>query len=1148
MAKHMFLPKRDTLVGDPVPHPPSAGLWLNNKPAILQQVSSGLSVDEGARARGLSSIPDVWARPLTFYDALKQGSKHPMRAELIREWRGLISVIALSKLYGGFDLRVVQVKLDEGRLSAALRRLAPPAVRLGADRDYEWETIFLICCRHREGHRPDLPLGALSPFTLAYTSASYSKKVAEYLPKFFLDDRQTLRAPEDLDSQRYLAYWLGEFRKNAGLASSGEVTNGINALLTEWQTELHTGGFRPEPGATMSEEHIGETAPLIKGYQVYRELLRPVERSVAEGRANSDILLRGERNRTKYKEVVVVSPETLGQDVRVWIAKRSKNLGSLENPFEAIERHFRQASGTVIDGEDLSKQSAMWIRPEAYFLTDTLITAKGGATFLEPDEVAVNGGNARFLLPFRREILDFFEPKNMVELLKPEFRPSDEGVAFSFRLPVGEETITVRKVYRQRNAASGEGVLREVDPPLLCVFPRYLGPEWRRYYLFAHGQDDLRAEPVVNPTKEGGGVQLEKRERGQATTWQVSGDGSFPEAVELKLQSKSRSFDPAGLLVLSPGESYVRLGDPVAIGMDFGTSNTNAFVVESGKEDLEPWELDLGRMMRFLTPMPAQGDEILGKEFIPRNKVTFPVPTNLRVIGNRDGQLLLDYFIYFTQKYQLPPDVYTDIKWDEKEALTPHFLKSLFFLILIELFGRDKAPRELSFLCSYPKVFSDDQVKRFKSSWEKVKDELLGRDESTRVLNVAGELDRGDVRPRPRVSELSFRVEGQAAGHYFAYEPAFLDKTTGSRKGVPANKETGAVCLDVGGGTTDISLWSDGKIVYDASVLLAGRQFSALMQRNAVLRERLFSTDAAIGLQELVGKPAMFAARLNLVLRNEHKQIQENLAKYANLPEVGWLRRMLVVEFGAIAFYTAALVAAADRALAGSIKLKNARPLYMHWGGNAARLIEWIDFGRYSNDGIAATILTSIVRAAFNDAGIEVEKGILKEQQSPSCKSEVSGGLVVMHKEQVPEREPSAMAGEIEIDVPAAGAAPAYGQSARLVMGEALVTSTGPIEPWEMVTDSRLFPKTGETSFQETTLKRFDRFLEMVNFVGVRVGLFNEATRIALTPVARASIAGSVYSGFVKAAGMSPEKRSVEPAFITEVKALLDKLGSEMSR
>src|SRR5213075_2980343 len=129
MAEHHYLPtlkKSTNLI-----QPPVAGSWQTVSRREIEALSQGLEIGEGARKREATSLPDVWARPLLFHSAIRPHSDHPLRQQIIEEWRGLLSLIALSD-YFGIKLELEPVVIDNrgGRFAKSLVELSPRSVSL----------------------------------------------------------------------------------------------------------------------------------------------------------------------------------------------------------------------------------------------------------------------------------------------------------------------------------------------------------------------------------------------------------------------------------------------------------------------------------------------------------------------------------------------------------------------------------------------------------------------------------------------------------------------------------------------------------------------------------------------------------------------------------------------------------------------------------------------------------------------------------------------------------------------------------------------------------------------------------------------------------------------------------------------------------
>ncbi|HEX2122762.1 MAG TPA: hypothetical protein VHL59_14085, partial [Thermoanaerobaculia bacterium] len=74
------------------------------------------------------------------------------------------------------------------------------------------------------------------------------------------------------------------------------------------------------------------------------------------------------------------------------------------------------------------------------------------------------------------------------------------------------------------------------------------------------------------------------------------------------------------------------------------------------------------------------------------------------------------------------------------------------------------------------------------------------------------------------------------------------------------------------------------------------------------------------------------------------------------------------------------------------------------------------------------------------------------------------------------------------------------------------------------------------------SLERLGRFLEIINHVGLRSGLFAEGKQVQLTEQLRSHVSRQVRGEFSAMAMLAPAKRVVEPAFISEVRNLLEVL------
>ena len=1139
MAEHHYLPavnKRTNLV-----QPPVAGSWVAVSRREIGALSQGLEVGEGARARGATSLPDVWARPLLFHSAIRPNSEHPLHMELIEEWRGLLSLIALSDYYG-LQLQLEPVTVDDrgGRFARALLELAPRPVELEKGRAYEWLDVLLL-------RVDDTTVGALSPLTLAYTG------VRDLPPSLRLVQRGKLRAPTDPAELRYVAQWVERLRERLGpVLWSGDqnpdrqTVDEIHKLLESWLVSLRrTLGLSAaepldQPGVEFSivEPPTNTAWPKLYTYAIYRELLRPAQIDQRSTGVSDLLLKRGRAG----DDVVVITSQLLARGVKIWGTLKSKDLGALDDPDAAIGRYFPGVSGDKIDRHNLGAAHALWIRPEKYFLTDTLLASGSDAPLLAASEVVAGQRDRRFVLPFRREILDMFSPQEISDRLEPRFQEIEGGVRFIFTLPLDSgvvDRVDVQKDYRYKEPQPGQGSVRRLEPAPVYVFPRYRTRHWRRYFVFA-GSGNSAVEPLSEP---GSNVAKVVRRRGDTSIHQLSGDAAFPEALSISAQDGKH----AGLVLLAKGPEPLGLtgAREMTIGIDYGTSNTNVFIRLPDETQPNSWTIDLSRNLQPVFE-GSHAALLLEENLLPANPVQLPIATNLRVFDPTTVEhMLLDYFVFFSDEYRLPENVYSDIKWQDV-VKTQQFIRSLLMLLLLEVV--EAGAKRFKIIFSYPKAFSVNQRQQLEQTWEGAIKELTI--EASRLLNVAEGADRDLL--KPQFVGLEREVEAVAAGEYFASrdDQGKSEWITIQHPYDRAKVETTAVCIDVGGGTSDICIWHRNDRVLDASVLLAGRQIGSWMRANSTIRELLFPHDAAVALREVEGKPVMFAARLNQVLRHDEQIITKNLIMHGTHPEIDRLRRMLALEFGAILFYTATLLVGANRIerIRGKIGEDIVRyGVNIHWGGNAAKMLRWIDYGKFAEDGIASRILRAVFRNALADGGMESSQGSVGNKESPKHKSEVAGGLIVwtnvkdlhVSKSGVDVVDEELVADRSDVS----GAVAHTGET--VYLGENVEVDDGVLKHDEAVSVARLFPGDGRTIVRGVTLDRLARFLRIINQVGVKNGLFDEGKQVQLNDQLRIHVGRQVHGEFVNMARLDPGKRVVEPVFISEVKSLLEVLSNQ---
>lgn len=278
MPHHFYLPELDSNANIPVPK--ETALWNNNDKKIILGVSDGINIDENAKTRGISSIPDVWARPLLFQSALKKNSRHPLKPRCIQEWRGLLSILALHKVKPELssNFEVIAVQPGDEKFSNALRNLAPAAVQLEKGVFYDWMNILMI-------RFDGIPIGAFSPVTLVYSGADYASKVKDKAFSFKDSDGFLTPPTTREDGLEYIGEWLFHLQKRMNSLLYSEegnikdrfIVENINNLIDDWLKEIRDNlGLKPDEPIDIKQYKVSEdpieplgNAPFLTACRIY---------------------------------------------------------------------------------------------------------------------------------------------------------------------------------------------------------------------------------------------------------------------------------------------------------------------------------------------------------------------------------------------------------------------------------------------------------------------------------------------------------------------------------------------------------------------------------------------------------------------------------------------------------------------------------------------------------------------------------------------------------------------------------------------------------------------------------------------------------------------------------------------------------------
>jgi hypothetical protein len=300
--------------------------------------------------------------------------------------------------------------------------------------------------------------------------------------------------------------------------------------------------------------------------------------------------------------------------------------------------------------------------------------------------------------------------------------------------------------------------------------------------------------------------------------------------------------------------------------------------------------------------------------------------------------------------------VKADLKWSEEPAdrvRAQAFLRQVCIQAAAE--AVDNGAREISLKYSYPTAFSEHQISGLTQTWRQIL-EACARE--TGVVFSTG--------------EATGETESLACARYFA-------------EAQHAPLAQGTVCIDIGGGTSDISIWQRDTMRAQASVRLAGREiFLDLLKKNPSF-VAFFGGDQTI-LESLRNRRIDFYAQADAMIARAGDTWLKSLPTLTGDRVVRGFIQTMALGLGGIFYYVGLLM----QHLVKQGRYSPQEP-DVFLAGNGSKIVHWLASGDFQPGCPIAGLLTRCLGAAsrLNGGG-----GSLKLRLSTNPKSEAACGLV----------------------------------------------------------------------------------------------------------------------------------------------------------
>lgn len=889
-----------------------AGEWQGRDQQSLATIAKSL-VYEVSTTR-VNSLPSPWSRALQFEQAVLN-SRYPTRDSLLEELFGGMACLGLWEMFGlRMDAQRVAL-LDHANLqddavgpfSRSLASSLPDgstALSRQPDGRNPWEVVYVFTLQ-------STVVGFSSPSTLFCPAVHLPQPIQGMgwtSQGRFSNPVEFLGAPQ----RQALADWFSHVRSGMLNAKDlqSQTTAGQMAEVLDLFISRLSGGRLNTP--TLSDR--GRVANLPANPVALALLSRPAKGGVSASQAT---LTLGDRLKAPLadtpttKPVVLVDPDMpnkLGVNAADICLHKSATLESIGFDPQQLERQY---------GQEISV-----LTPDQIFL-DELYLVAGEQALLHswlPGKVdglpRVNGEAVTPLLPLRPEIRNLFSSRELQQRCELRVMQSSVSSELEIRLTLPIEGQRDGYPISRTYPLKDQNLVAE-DLPVITLWPYVSDERWSLYYLFCEDSPTaLTVDGFADYDRKIG------RDGQQVVKYFTT--RHFPDLVRLSERGQDR-----GLLPVTPPSISSDMGTQWRVGIDFGTSFTNFFVDEGGGPTRR--HLDT-RVISLTLSQKDDRQRLLNQYFVPEemlpNAENGGNPPTATAISLRGWQEVLGQVpeLFHEARLRVPSpgefggaELRTGFKWEQMQYQKP-FLKEL--ALLISANAAANGARELQWSVSYPSAFSPNEVARYRRVWEELCDDLNDLTGLNHGLNN-------------KDGEGGLQTEAVAFASYFGnFQNRQMVHTS---------------CLDVGGGTTDISIWQDNQLIHQVSVPFAGRDISSqLLRRKPSFLKSLFPpslTDDISGDEAKARQDRNFTSRLDNIMRygsdellggrldmlvNQESSLQLPLQQFLSL---------LAVSFGGIYHYLGQV----QKVLREEGKLTRNTPTPVYLGGNGGRLINWID-------------------------------------------------------------------------------------------------------------------------------------------------------------------------------------------------------------
>lgn len=812
VMKHAFPP------GDyDVTPPEKRGTWIPERDfALLEKIAAGLAVTppEGSLEAYLS-IPDVWAHVFVFEQALlaptdgPPGSTHPLHDRAVAIWRGLLAMLALKEVHSlPVGVRALSWYKPSETFARVAYDLRPQSTM---DRALNWaEHLFLVTY---EGQ----PAGLLVPSTIVCPARGGEAVLDANIPWVrdgMLLDPLDGRARIDKYEMESLRETVRMLHRRVRALGEGSRTDDsrrqrisrLTGLLADYDKDL-TSRIGGADGVDLRSRPNFEALPtgLSEGsvFAVLAHWYEPVGNNAADA-SHLRIEVRPEFSDLLAGGLVIDLDGGAGLPwspdvIRVWGRNKLADLVANRGRITEVKQGAAEAGVLAVTPDEL-------FLPTICRLDQPMFDGHRSGSAL-----------ASYVLPFTPMVLLFYSPDQLREKVRIVANGSEVTVELAVTFVHGDTPHLLRRTYR------GSDILMRQPPQALAVWPDFRMPNWSQYYVFAEGDTTQAAiTPVatfaatsmakvladgLTVTKVANARDLHRKVLESSALLSLAEGraigklSSCPEAVLCTVvRTGSKDPTPAGIILVPPYREVRPLPGAWSIGIDLGSTNTAVFVRKDGAMP-EPLVLNPHILSLFTVTTDLQR-YVLWSEFMSHQPRTNPFLTSLYRRNSpaaRPEPLFSEYIIDTAGDVAATVfkfgkgdgNAHFNIKWEDGVANRQNigmFFKNVYLLCLAEAASNGITAENVAWRFAYPQAFNKEHLAHFQLAQKT-------------ALSAVGD-GRGTI-----VHGLS---ESLAAAIYFYTERPAIYRNT-------------SITFDIGGQTTDVTIWQNNVLVWCSSLRIGGQ-------------------------------------------------------------------------------------------------------------------------------------------------------------------------------------------------------------------------------------------------------------------------------------------------------------------------------------